>query len=76
MFLEEQQRFAPIADNHPDDAMVYSVAGRDGVDVNFGDAQRIANPGERARAIIQKKSQLGADLHSESRVAVCRPTGR
>jgi hypothetical protein len=55
MFLEEQQRFAPVADNHPNDAVVDGIAGRDCVNVDLGGAQGIANARESARAVIQKE---------------------
>jgi hypothetical protein len=41
------------------------VARADGVDVQFGFAQRVANAGEGAWAVIQEQGELRGNLHKQ-----------
>ena len=63
MLLEEQQRFARVADDHPNNAMIDRVARRDGINIDFGCPQCITNPGQRSGTIIEEESKLSGDLH-------------
>ena len=55
VFFEDMEGFAIIADNETDDAVVHGVAGRDGVNVNFGFGESVGEAREHARAVIQEE---------------------
>src|SRR6185503_7131801 len=63
-FLEEQKRFARIADYHAHDAVVDRIADGESIDVNLRFAQRVTNAGKHAGPIFYKQGKLAGDVHS------------
>jgi len=65
-FLEHVEGLAIITDNHPNHGVVHGVAGGNGIDVDAGLGQGVADAGQRAGSILQKNGQLLGDVHQTS----------
>ena len=55
MFLKQDERLARVAENHSNDAMIDRVAGRYGVNIDFGGSQGVADPGQSSGTVIEKE---------------------
>lgn len=63
MFFKHDHGLGGIIQNHADDAVIYRIAGGNGIDVNFSGTESFANAGQGSGAVFKKQGELLGDLH-------------
>src|SRR2546427_4829229 len=63
-------RFAVIAHDHANDAMVHGITGGDGIDIYLRFCELVGQPGQSAGPIVQENGELFGDLHNRFRVEI------
>src|ERR1700722_4875398 len=63
VFFKDEQGLGRIAQDHAHYDMIDSVAARDGIDIDFGRGEGVANARQHAGPIFQEESQLLRYLH-------------
>src|SRR5437867_4141762 len=63
-------RFAVIAHDHANDAMVHGITRGDGIDVYLRFCELVGQPGQSTGPIVQEDGELFGDLHNRLRVEI------